>query len=855
LLLSQDTNFKHPEIKHQHLDFIQGQLSVLFLETDNVLLFNYKGETPIYYNYSNVYANLTYIFEPGSYIKVGTQNKIYYNEVIRHFMHLQEPVSLVASEIKFRFPKSDTGIEAFSFEAKSGQLVGIMGISGAGKSTLLNLLNGTLPLQSGIIYLNGIALNEQSEQLSGLIGYVPQDDLIIEELTVFQNLYYNARMCFGDLSNDEITDKVNQELKTLDIYDIRNLPAGNPLNKFISGGQRKRLNIALETIRKPAVLFMDEPTSGLSSSDSEKIIDLLKSLTFAGNLIFINIHQPSSNIFKKLDMLMVLDKGGHSVYYGNPVDALTYFRKNTMQLDLIEGQCPTCKTVHPSDILHLIELKTIDETGQESNDRLYSPADWYKRFRKEINKAITSPPKRSPLPEIKHSPPGKWKQFGTYLKRNLHIKISDKQFIAASLFITPILGFILSFFVKSYPYENGIRKAYTFAENFNIPSFIFMAVVVPLFIGLSISAQEIFKDRKILKREHFLNLSWGSYLNSKITVLFALSAIQSLAFVLIIVTILQIEGMFWSYFLVLFSLSCLSNLVGLLLSATVKSIITIYILIPLILIPQLLFSGVIIPFDKINYHLSTEKYVPLVADFMPSRWGYEAIMVQQFTGNAYQEKLFKVNQQISNNSFFVNYTYPRLITIISQLKSDKLSSDAIKQKTTLLINELVKLEHGFDYDLKPYWENLNRLSPSNPDLDRVENMLNSLKSILNESLDKLAYSKDSILAGFSDIVAFRNIHDNYKVGEVVRNSISFERILLGEKSFIRKYEPIYQIPDSPWGRTHFYSATKQLGNYEFHTLVFNVLIIWIMTILMYFFLLFKWYDKLGMIGSNLKQSI
>lgn len=310
LIINQDKHFSHQTIKHVLVERMYGQLAILHLPEYQLLFFNYKGETPLNYNGTNIYADLTYNFEPGSFLTIVNLKKVFYSEILLRFMDIEQGVSLCASEIKYRFPKASVGIEPFSFKAHSGELVGIMGISGSGKSTLLNLLNGTLPLKSGDIFINGWSLINHKEKLDGLIGHVPQDDLIIEELTVFQNLYYNAKMCFGQLSEEEIIQKVNQELEALDIFEIKDLPAGNPLNKFISGGQRKRLNIALETIRKPSILFIDEPTSGLSSSDSEKIIDLLKTLTFSGKLLFINIHQPSSSIFKNLDKLLVLDKGG-----------------------------------------------------------------------------------------------------------------------------------------------------------------------------------------------------------------------------------------------------------------------------------------------------------------------------------------------------------------------------------------------------------------------------------------------------------------------------------------------------------------------------------------------------------------
>src|SRR5690606_36569675 len=136
---------------------------------------------------------------------------------------------------------------------------------------------------------------------------VSQDDLLIEELTVYENLFYNARLCFGNLTDLEIAKRCDEVLADLGLSETRNLKVGSPLDKTISGGQRKRLNISLELIREPSVLFVDEPTSGLSSRDSENIMDLLKELALKGKLIFVVIHQPSSDFYKMFDKLMILD--------------------------------------------------------------------------------------------------------------------------------------------------------------------------------------------------------------------------------------------------------------------------------------------------------------------------------------------------------------------------------------------------------------------------------------------------------------------------------------------------------------------------------------------------------------------
>ena len=171
-----------------------------------------------------------------------------------------------------------------------------------------------------------LMLAHPKTKIEGVIGHVSQDDLLIEELTVFQNLFYNAKLCFGNKTDEVVTLMVTDVLTSIGLIETRDLKVGSPLEKTISGGQRKRLNIGLELIREPSVMFVDEPTSGLSSRDSENIMDLLKELALKGKLIFVVIHQPSSEIFKMFDKLMILDVGGYPIYYANPVEAISYFK-------------------------------------------------------------------------------------------------------------------------------------------------------------------------------------------------------------------------------------------------------------------------------------------------------------------------------------------------------------------------------------------------------------------------------------------------------------------------------------------------------------------------------------------------
>ncbi|MCB1223922.1 MAG: ABC transporter ATP-binding protein, partial [Mesotoga sp.] len=267
LVISSDSAYDLQGIKHLYNENLRDRLLFLYVASTNTLLMRYEGRENLLLNGQNIFSGQTYVFEHGSSVRGAGISPVYYNDVEEVYVGeaFKLRISLDARDISLRYSNSEHGIQKLSVHEESGKLVGIMGGSGVGKSTLLNILSGIVRPDTGSVCINGFNLNtaEGKEHLRGVIGFVPQDDLLFEELTVFQNLYYNARMCLNSLGRERICEEVKRILRDLDLYSVKNLKVGSPVNKVISGGQRKRLNIALELIREPTILFVDEPTSGL----------------------------------------------------------------------------------------------------------------------------------------------------------------------------------------------------------------------------------------------------------------------------------------------------------------------------------------------------------------------------------------------------------------------------------------------------------------------------------------------------------------------------------------------------------------------------------------------------------------
>ncbi len=858
LIIDSNEEPEYKNIQHISKNYIKGKLHFLFIPSTNIYVFRHvQADDQLSLNGRRIVPDRTYVLEKGSSIRSPILGPIYYSEIANVFLKSKVRHKLVfsATDIEFRFRNSTNGIYPFSISEESGQLIGIMGGSGVGKSTLINVLNGNLKPINGKVEINGYDVYKDKKILEGIIGYIPQDDLLIEELTVFQNLYFNAKLCFKDFSYNEIVELVEKVLTDLDLYDIKDLKVGNPLKKFISGGQRKRLNIGLELVREPYILFVDEPTSGLSSNDSDMVMDLLREQTQKGKLLIVNIHQPSSDIFKLFDKLLVMDKGGRVVYYGDPLDAVVYFKTSSMLLNAEDSECLTCGNVNPEQVLQILESKKVNKSGDFVKKRLVSANEWYDLYKKKIEPKYRKSLKvKLDIPKNYFSIPGKFRQFMIFSVRNLYSKITDKQYLAINLLEAPLLALILGIFTKYNIGTSDNPDAYIFSENINLPVFIFMSVIVALFLGLMVSAQEIIRDQKIIKRESFLNLSKFSYFNSKVILLVVLSAIQTLSFVIIGNWLMGIKGMIIPFWLILFSASLFSNMLGLNISNSLKSVVSIYILIPLLLVPQILLGGAMINFDKLNKRISSPYYVPFVGDIMPSRWAYEALSVYQFTENRFQKQLFDIEKEESHASFMMNYLVPELQLKLSHCEKNFISNrnqKKLENDLILITNELNKIIKTDNVPVPEYLSSLDINLLNIKAIRETDTYLTRLKKYYTKKLTKAIDDKDKKLeemqktcGDFNNLLNLKNEYFNIQIAELVLNKRDNVKIIEHKNNFIRKAESIYKTPESKIGRAHFYAPVKRIGNIYIHTYWFNLIVILFMVFILYICLIFEFIKKL-----------
>jgi len=601
-------------------------------------------------------------------------------------------------------------------------------------------------------------------------------------------------------------------------------------------------------------------------------MDLLSELTLKGKLIFIVIHQPSSDIYKMFDKMIILDTGGYMAYYGNPVEAIVYFKKIDGQINSEAGECPVCGNVTPEIIFNILESKVVDEFGQYTPNRKISPIKWEEHFYSNI--------KIERVEEVKEDPPKNlnipnWiKQFKIYTIRDFLTKISNNQYIILNFGEAPLLGFILSFIIRYIADPNS--NVYILYDNENIPPYIFMSIVVALFLGLTVRAEEIFRDRKILEREQFLNLSRSSYLISKIMILTIISAIQSFLFVIVGNTILGIWGMYFEYWFALFSIFVFANMMGLNISATFNSAVTIYILIPLLLIPQMSLGGAMFSFDKLNRFFGSVDKVPMIAEFMASRWAYEGLMVNQFKNNQFnligtdKENLFSINKKLSQADYKIVHYIPALTDNLNEayfasleLEDEGVDVDSLNEiiEDRLLVvqaeikREMIKtpkyvLDEVEDLTLEKFDEDVY-----DETLDYINSITNNYNTLFSEADTKIEKIKNYLNENHpGDYIKKRDSYHNENLEDIVTKTFEKHKILRYKDKFVQQIDPIYMDPDNSnfiGFRSHFYAPQKYFMGRYFDTFWFDISVIWIMSLLLYIPLYYEHLKKLISFSSKI----
>src|SRR5213596_329801 len=594
--------------------------------------------------------------------------------------------TLEVSEVTHRFGGGEIGLEGISFNVVRGELVCVMGASGSGKSTLLRVLAGQLEPTSGQVLLNNQPLYPNLDQLKRYISYIPQQDAFDEHLTIGENLQFAAAIRSPHLSRRDRTRRLEGKLVELGLSERRDAVVGTAIKKTLSGGERKRLNIGLDMIGSADVYLFDEPTSGLSSKDSEHVIEIIRALAH-NKIIIVTIHQPSSKLFQMFHKAILFDKGGRLVFFGTPTDMLRYFAEaeHQHQFGADMGACPSCGTTRPEFIFDVLETPLRDISGDiiyEENTRgqlvaarRYSPEFWrdkYEAFRliQDVKQVSL---RRGPPPPLPAAPSNKrrfvmrwrdeWTQLRTLMKRSFMSKLRNRANLLITIGVAPVLALLIATILR---YSE--RGEYDYASAYHIPTFLFLSLIVAMFLGLTNSADDVIRDRAVLQRERNLNVRLPYYILAKFASLGFFAIFQCILFVLIGNYILAIRGMFWIDLGIMLMTAMGGVALGLVVSSLVADPKTAANIVPLVLIPQIIMGGALIKYEDMNRNLallyslshwfsehpSTDQgkkmesklQVPFVCQFVAMRWSYDEMVLAQAKLNPLTHRQDRAQREI-----------------------------------------------------------------------------------------------------------------------------------------------------------------------------------------------------------------
>ena len=549
----------------------------------------------------------------GDIIHIGGAKLVLREDGIQQFT--EEGLRLDAMRLNKWVSKEKNLLQDISLAIFPQEFVALVGMSGSGKSTLMDAINGFRPATHGRVAVNGVDLYNNFDLFRNEMGYVPQKDIVHQELTVFSALDYAAQLRMpADTSLQERHQRILEVLHDLDLIERKDLP----IHK-LSGGQLKRVSIGVELLTKPRLFFLDEPTSGLDPGTEFEMMKLLRKLADQGRTIMLITHA-TKNVMM-CDKVIFLARGGYMAYYGPPEEALPYFDQ------FRRSQERQQKDIEFDDIYMILN----DEkrgSGRDWGERYRGSQQFRENVVKRLQERSSTDDRpqqaavRGPSPTTRQST-GLIRQFSILSARNLKIMAQDRFGLALMLALAPMIG-IMDFMwgTKLFDLEKG--------DAAKIITMFFMAGLISILVGAMASVREIVKEVDIYKRERAINLKLTSYILSKVWVGVSLSLYQAIVllffkWLLVLRTSPLDLGDYGLMFGTMFLGTLSGYLIGLCISAAAPNQNVALLLVVVVLVPQFLFAGTLLP-------LSLIPGGEMISAVTSTRWAFEAMVTTSGIG-------------------------------------------------------------------------------------------------------------------------------------------------------------------------------------------------------------------------------
>jgi len=528
--------------------------------------------------------------EPYDYIAIAAFEYLFtgdYLESSKETGQVRIEVQNLTKVVKDTHTKGDKYLlQDISFTIEPGEFVGVFGTSGSGKSTLLDALNGRRPATDGQILYNGTNLYEAFDLFRTAIGYVPQQDIVHRNIVMQRALKYTAKLRLPpDTSDSEMDSNATQILGKVGLAEKANLLVNTPAP--LSGGQLKRVSLAVELVANPNVLFLDEVTSGLDAGTDKKMMELFRSLADDKKTVICITHT-LENI--ETCHLVVLLHQGRLVFYGPPQAVCGYFGIQRL-----------------SDIYETLESKPAsfwaDKYRASNFHQLYvekrkSPAKRDRDDKAALRQALPSSKKTFGL-----------RQTSTLMKRYFELLMSDKRNMLFLILQAPIIASVVGLVFQLD--ENLAARAMTESQ------IVFILSLSVIWFGCINSVRELVKELPIYLRERSVNLGIAPYIMSKIIPLTLICFVQCLLLLGVLEIFLSIPGDLVSRFLVLFATGVAATIMGLSVSAFVSSNDKAMTMIPMLLVPQIILAGAVVKLEGAALWIAKSTMI--------SYWAFEAM--------------------------------------------------------------------------------------------------------------------------------------------------------------------------------------------------------------------------------------
>jgi ABC transport system ATP-binding/permease protein len=607
-------------------------------------------------------------------LEEGTQIRLSPRQALRcrfseHLIDEERHVieSLAVEDLIHDFSKDVRALDNLSFKVQRGEMLCIIGPSGSGKSTLLSALSGQLEPTRGSVKLNGVSLYEKREELVRFIAHMAQEEALFPQLTVREHLRHAASIRRPSQSAADRERRIDIVLADLGLQGLSHRRVGAPGEKTLSGGERSRLNLGLDLVSAAEVYLFDEPISGLSSKDSEHVAETLRAMA-RDKIVICSLHRPGAQVLRLFDKVLLLDSGGRLAYFGTPMEMMEYFRLACQELSIAHSAISSQTALGADFVFDVLEtpLNTIGGGQNPLAARRFPPTFWQERFESEmlilsLNRnhepadsrltGSTAGSAQSPFPQRRRRRVREiFALFTSHFQRSLLSKFRTRGTMYSTLLEAPLLAALIAFTLRSSP-----EGQYEFHTALHIPAYLFLSVTVAMFLGLTNSATEILRDRPVIRRERNCYPGAGLYVTAKFLALALVAALQCGAYLSVAHPLLEIRGMFLEHWLWMTLTAWTGTSMALLVSSLVRTERAALTSVPLLLVPQMLLAGALVPFKEMNRALFDEVAInrerggtPVPAQWMPLRYAYESMVVAQATRNPFEKERLRIQRKLES---------------------------------------------------------------------------------------------------------------------------------------------------------------------------------------------------------------